>query len=203
MITWEQNTFCSERFAKRTASPLPCCARWALTSSSSAWKWNATCLPAATRSPSVISPSRLAQKRSWNMPLRKRGSSDIHISEASTCSSASSAKKKGSAERSSAVSGRTSSAFVSWASIIFAAPGIGKTAIVEGLAQRIVGSDVPENILNRRVVSLDLGALIAGTKYRGQFEERLKIVMKEIVQAGHVIIFIDELHTLVGAGAAG
>jgi len=86
--------------------------------------------------------------------------------------------------------------------VIIGEPGIGKTAIVEGLAQRIVNADVPENILNRRVVSLDLGALIAGTKYRGQFEERLKIVMKEIVQAENIIMFIDELHTLVGAGAA-
>jgi len=86
--------------------------------------------------------------------------------------------------------------------VIIGEPGIGKTAIVEGLAQRIVSADVPENVLNRRVVSLDLGALIAGTKYRGQFEERLKIVMKEIVQAENVILFIDELHTLVGAGAA-
>jgi ATP-dependent Clp protease ATP-binding subunit ClpC len=86
--------------------------------------------------------------------------------------------------------------------VIIGEAGIGKTAIVEGLAQRIVSSDVPENILNRRVVSLDLGALIAGTKYRGQFEERLKIVMKEIVQADNIILFIDELHTLVGAGAA-
>jgi len=86
--------------------------------------------------------------------------------------------------------------------VIIGEPGIGKTAIVEGLATRIVNTDVPENILNRRVVSLDLGALIAGTKYRGQFEERLKIVMKEIVQAENIILFIDELHTLVGAGAA-
>jgi ATP-dependent Clp protease ATP-binding subunit ClpC len=86
--------------------------------------------------------------------------------------------------------------------VIIGEPGIGKTAIVEGLAQRIINADVPENILNRRVVSLDLGALIAGTKYRGQFEERLKIVMKEIVQADNIILFIDELHTLVGAGAA-
>jgi ATP-dependent Clp protease ATP-binding subunit ClpC len=86
--------------------------------------------------------------------------------------------------------------------VIIGEPGIGKTAIVEGLAQRIVNADVPENISNRRVVSLDLGALIAGTKYRGQFEERLKIVMKEIIQADNIILFIDELHTLVGAGAA-
>ncbi len=80
--------------------------------------------------------------------------------------------------------------------------GVGKTAIVEGLAQRIVMSEVPDNLLSRRVIALDLGSLVAGTKYRGQFEERLKVVMKEIVQAGNIIIFIDELHTLVGAGAA-
>ena len=80
--------------------------------------------------------------------------------------------------------------------------GVGKTAIVEGLAQRIVSMDVPDNLLNRRVIALDLGSLVAGTKYRGQFEERLKVVMKEIAQAGNIILFIDELHTLVGAGAA-
>jgi ATP-dependent Clp protease ATP-binding subunit ClpC len=86
--------------------------------------------------------------------------------------------------------------------VIIGEPGIGKTAIVEGLAQRIINADVPENILNRRVVSLDLGALIAGTKYRGQFEERLKVVMKEIVPADNIILFIDELYTRGGAGAA-
>ncbi len=80
--------------------------------------------------------------------------------------------------------------------------GVGKTAIVEGLAQRIIGLDVPDNLLNRRVIALDLGSLVAGTKYRGQFEERLKVVMKEISQAGNIILFIDELQTLVGAGAA-
>jgi len=80
--------------------------------------------------------------------------------------------------------------------------GVGKTAIVEGLAQKIVAEDVPEALLDKRIISLDLGALIAGTKYRGQFEERLKLVMKEIIQSDNVILFIDELHTLVGAGAA-
>lgn len=81
-------------------------------------------------------------------------------------------------------------------------PGVGKTAIVEGLAQRIVSGDVPDNLLGKRIVSMDLGGLIAGTKYRGQFEERLKVVMKEVVAADNVILFIDEFHTLVGAGAA-
>lgn len=86
--------------------------------------------------------------------------------------------------------------------VLIGESGVGKTAIVEGLAQRIVHSEVPDNLVSRRVIALDLGSLVAGTKYRGQFEERLKVVMKEIVQAGNVIIFIDELHTLVGAGAA-
>ncbi|MHB8483755.1 MAG: ATP-dependent Clp protease ATP-binding subunit [Nitrospiria bacterium] len=86
--------------------------------------------------------------------------------------------------------------------VLIGESGVGKTAIVEGLAQRIIAGEVPDNLLNQRVIALDLGSLVAGTKYRGQFEERLKVVMKEIMNAGNVIIFIDELHTLVGAGAA-
>ena len=86
--------------------------------------------------------------------------------------------------------------------VVIGESGVGKTAIVEGLAQSIIAEDIPENLIDKRIVSLDLGALIAGTKYRGQFEERLKLVMKEIVQSDNVILFIDELHTLVGAGAA-
>jgi len=86
--------------------------------------------------------------------------------------------------------------------VLIGEPGVGKTAIVEGLAQRIMDKEVPQLLFDKRVVALDLGALVAGTKYRGQFEARMKAIMKEIVQAENVVIFIDELHTLVGAGAA-
>jgi ATP-dependent Clp protease ATP-binding subunit ClpB len=87
--------------------------------------------------------------------------------------------------------------------VLIGEPGVGKTAIVEGLAQRIVAGDVPEGLKDRRLMSLDIGAMVAGSKYRGEFEDRLKAVLKEITDArGQIIVFIDELHTIVGAGAA-
>ena len=87
--------------------------------------------------------------------------------------------------------------------VLIGEPGVGKTAIVEGLAQRIVRGDVPEGLREKRIVALDMGALVAGAKYRGEFEERLKAVLKEVTEAqGQIVLFIDELHTVVGAGAA-
>ena len=81
-------------------------------------------------------------------------------------------------------------------------PGVGKTAIAEGLARKIAMGDVPDNLLDKRLLSLDLSGMVAGTKYRGEFEERIKKVMQEVKKAGNVILFIDELHTIVGAGSA-
>jgi len=87
--------------------------------------------------------------------------------------------------------------------VLIGEPGVGKTAIVEGLAQRVVSGDVPESLRDRRLIALDIGAMVAGSKYRGEFEDRLKAVLKEIADAqGQIIVFIDELHTIVGAGAA-
>ncbi len=87
--------------------------------------------------------------------------------------------------------------------VLIGEPGVGKTAIAEGLAQRVIAGDVPETLKNRRVISLDIGSLIAGAKYRGEFEDRLKSVLREVSEAnGQIILFIDELHTIVGAGNA-
>ena len=86
--------------------------------------------------------------------------------------------------------------------VLIGEPGVGKTAIAEGLAQRIVAADVPEDLLDKRVLSLDLSGMVAGTKYRGEFEERIKNTINEVKKAGNVILFIDELHTIVGAGSA-
>ena len=81
-------------------------------------------------------------------------------------------------------------------------PGVGKTAIAEGLAQKIINNEIPETLRDKRVMTLDMGSVVAGTKYRGEFEDRLKKIMDEIRQAGNIVLFIDELHTLIGAGGA-
>ncbi|ETI94896.1 MAG: hypothetical protein Q606_CBAC00259G0001, partial [Intestinibacter bartlettii DORA_8_9] len=86
--------------------------------------------------------------------------------------------------------------------VLIGEPGVGKTAIAEGLAQRIIANDVPDTLKNKRLMALDMGSLVAGTKYRGEFEDRLKKIIEEIYQDGQVILFIDELHTLIGAGGA-
>jgi ATP-dependent Clp protease ATP-binding subunit ClpB len=86
--------------------------------------------------------------------------------------------------------------------VLIGEPGVGKTAIAEGLAQRIARNDVPDNLRSTRLISLDMGALVAGAKFRGEFEERLKSVLKEVKDAGNVILFIDEIHTVIGAGKA-
>lgn len=86
--------------------------------------------------------------------------------------------------------------------VLIGEPGVGKTAVAEGLAQRIINNEIPETLRNKRVMTLDMGTVVAGTKYRGEFEDRLKKIMDEIRQAGNIILFIDELHTLIGAGGA-
>src|SRR5699024_12046083 len=86
--------------------------------------------------------------------------------------------------------------------VLIGDPGVGKTSVVEGLAQQIVDNEVTETLSNKRVMTIDMGTVVAGTKYRGEFEDRLKKVMEKIRQAGNVILFIDELHTLIGAGGA-
>src|SRR6185437_11071967 len=86
--------------------------------------------------------------------------------------------------------------------VLIGEPGVGKTAVAEGLAQKIINNEIPETLRDKRVMVLDMGTVVAGTKYRGEFEDRLKKIMDEIRQAGNIVLFIDELHTLIGAGGA-
>ena len=86
--------------------------------------------------------------------------------------------------------------------VLVGEPGVGKTAVAEGLARRVARGEVPDTLKNRRIVTLDLASMLAGTKYRGDFEDRVKCIIKEVQRAGDVIVFIDELHTIVGAGSA-
>src|SRR5438552_8625459 len=87
--------------------------------------------------------------------------------------------------------------------VLIGDPGVGKTAIVEGLARRVISGDVPDSLKNKRIIAMDIGAMVAGAKYRGEFEDRLKVFLKEVTDSqGHIVLFIDELHTIVGAGAA-
>src|SRR5207249_7645921 len=87
--------------------------------------------------------------------------------------------------------------------VLIGDPGVGKTAIVEGLARRIISGDVPESLKNKRLIAMDIGAMVEGAKFRGEFEDRLKAFLKEVTDSqGRIILFIDELHTIVGAGAA-
>ena len=86
--------------------------------------------------------------------------------------------------------------------VLIGEPGVGKTAVAEGLAQKIINNEIPETLRDKRVMTLDMGSVVAGTKYRGEFEDRLKKIMDEIRTAGNIILFIDELHTLIGAGGA-
>ena len=86
--------------------------------------------------------------------------------------------------------------------VLIGEPGVGKTAVVEGLAQRIVQGEVPDTVKNKRVMTLDLSGMVAGSKYRGEFEERIKKVIKEVIDDGNIILFLDEIHTIIGAGGA-
>src|SRR5207245_2681910 len=178
----------------RRWSPSTCSSRC----SSSARAWWARCSPSSAPAPTRCNSG---WRTSWPRPPR-------------CAAAAASTWANGCAPRWSAPSARPSGSrtttpppstccSASAMSVTAPPPGVGKTAIVEGLAQRIVERDVPEGLKDKRLVALDIGAMVAGSKYRGEFEDRLKAVLKEITESeGKIICFIDELHTLVGAGAA-